>query len=100
MIFAIFHSCLAHVVNLATQALIGAYSKSPHFDPKSPDSHIPTCRDEVGLIRAIVVKVRCIIYELLNRVDLSLGVFFFKAERDVEDGPIKGKSRQPDPTCS
>jgi hypothetical protein len=51
-------SCLAHVINLDTQALIGTYSKSPHFDPRSPDAHIPTSHDEVGLIRAIVVKVR------------------------------------------
>jgi hypothetical protein len=50
-------SCLAHVVNLATQMLISTYSKSPHFDPKKPDAHIPTYRDEVGLIRAVVVKV-------------------------------------------
>ena len=51
------NSCLAHVINLATQALIGTYSQSPYFKPKSPESHVPTCRDEVGLIRAIVVKV-------------------------------------------
>jgi len=51
------YSCLAHIINLATQALIGAYSKSLHFDPKSPDDHIPTNRDKVGLIRAIAVKV-------------------------------------------
>jgi hypothetical protein len=52
-----FGSCLAHVINLATQALIGTYSKSPHFDPKNPEAHIPSSRDEVGLIRAIAVKV-------------------------------------------
>jgi hypothetical protein len=51
------HSCLAHVINLATQALIATYSKSPHFDPKNPEAHIPTSRDKVGLVRAIVVKV-------------------------------------------
>jgi hypothetical protein len=51
-------SCLAHVINLATQALIATYSKSPHFDPKNPEAHIPTSRDEVGLVRAIVVKVQ------------------------------------------
>jgi hypothetical protein len=51
------YSCLAHIINLATQALIGTYSKSPHFDPKNPDAHIPTTRDEVGLVRTIVVKV-------------------------------------------
>ena len=50
-------SCLVHVINLATQLLISTYSKSPHFDPKNPDAHVPTCRDEVGLVRAIVVKV-------------------------------------------
>jgi len=48
-------SCLAHVINLATQALIATYSKSPYFDPKNPDAHVPTSRDEVGLVRAIVV---------------------------------------------
>jgi predicted RNA-binding protein with PUA-like domain len=50
-------SCLAHVINLATQALISTQSKSPYFDPKMPDAHVPTCRDEVGLVRAIVVKI-------------------------------------------
>ena len=50
-------SCLAHVINLATQLLISTYSKSPHFDPKEPNAHVPTSRDEVGLIRSIVVKV-------------------------------------------
>ena len=51
------YSCLMHVINLATQLLISTYSKSPHFDPKNADAHVPTCRDEVGLVRAIVVKV-------------------------------------------
>lgn len=56
-------SCLAHVINLATQALISAYSKTPHFDPTTPDDHLniagaqTAARDEVGLIRAIAVKV-------------------------------------------
>lgn len=55
-------SCLAHVINLATQLLISTYSKSPHFDPRKPEGHIPTSRDEVGLVRAIAVKV-CTAYE-------------------------------------
>jgi hypothetical protein len=50
-------SCLAHVINLATQMLISSYSKSPHFNPNQPDAHTPTSRDEVGLVRAIAVKV-------------------------------------------
>jgi hypothetical protein len=53
-------SCLTHVINLATQMLILTYSKSPHFNPMQPDAHVPTCRDEVGLVRAIVVKVRIV----------------------------------------
>lgn len=54
-------SCLAHIINLATQALIKGYSTSQHYDPFKPDDHIPdvnaTLRDEVGLVRAIAVKV-------------------------------------------
>lgn len=56
-LFTLLFSCLAHVINLATQALIKTYSKSPHFNPKMPEAHLPTSRDKVGLIRAIVVKV-------------------------------------------
>jgi hypothetical protein len=55
-------SCLVHVINLAMQKLILTYSKSPHFNLKKPDAHIPASRDEVGLVRAIVVKVNMIIY--------------------------------------
>lgn len=51
-------SCLAHVINLAMQMLISTYSKSPHFDLTQPDAHVPTSRIEVGLVRAIVVKVQ------------------------------------------
>ena len=60
-----FCSCLAHVINLATQALISTYSKSLHFDPKNPEAHVPTSHDEVGLIRAIAVKVRINLKQLL-----------------------------------
>ena len=63
--FTMFCSCLAHVINLATQALISTYSKSLHFDPKNPEAHVPTSRDEVGLIRAIAVKVRINLKQLL-----------------------------------
>src|ERR1700679_3597792 len=38
--------------------LISTYSKSAHFDPKQPDAHMPISRDEVGLVRAIIVKAR------------------------------------------
>lgn len=53
--------CLAHVINLATQALLAAHSSSKHYDPAKPTDHEPNIddflRDEIGLIRAITVKV-------------------------------------------
>jgi hypothetical protein len=56
--------CLAHIVNLATQAFISRYSKSEYFDPENPDAHEPdtdaTHRDVIALIRAITVKVMVI----------------------------------------
>lgn len=56
-----FLSCLAHVINLATQAFIAGYSKTKYFDPEKPDDHNPDIdapdRDVVGLVRAITVKV-------------------------------------------
>lgn len=54
---------LAHIINLATQALIGAYSKSKHYKPAEPEAHVPPTdfleglHDEVGLVQAISVKV-------------------------------------------
>ncbi|KAJ6487449.1 hypothetical protein C8R47DRAFT_1216224 [Mycena vitilis] len=49
-------------INIATQKLISAYSKSPHFNPREPNAHIPdtsvAMRDEIGLVRAITVKER------------------------------------------
>jgi len=56
--------CLAHIINLTTQALISKRSKSKFYDPKAPDDHIPDVTavncDEVGLIQAICIKVGCI----------------------------------------
>lgn len=51
------NSCLAHVINLTTWVLISTYSKLPHFDPKQPDAYVLMYHNEVGLVRAIVVKV-------------------------------------------
>ncbi|KAF5329115.1 hypothetical protein D9758_017952 [Tetrapyrgos nigripes] len=54
--------CFAHVINLATQAVISTYSKSKYFNPANPEEHEPDTetinRDEIGLIRSIVVKAR------------------------------------------
>ncbi|KAF8809282.1 hypothetical protein BYT27DRAFT_7094767, partial [Phlegmacium glaucopus] len=53
--------CLAHIINLATQALISTRSKSKYYDPHSQDEHPADVdginRDEIGLVRAICVKV-------------------------------------------
>lgn len=55
--------CLAHIINLATQALINTHSKAKHYNPEEPDTDLVSdsgghdhC-DVVGLVRAICVKV-------------------------------------------
>jgi hypothetical protein len=51
---------MAHIIHLATQALISTYSKAPFYDPEHPElltTGPSGFRDEVGLVRAIVVKV-------------------------------------------
>jgi len=55
------YRCLAHIINLAMQALISTRSKAKYYDPNAEDSHVPNLeadadRNEVGLIRAITVK--------------------------------------------
>jgi len=54
--------CLAHIINLGAQKLISTQSQAQHYDPYDPDAHIPSSdtRDEIGIVRAITVKVRCI----------------------------------------
>lgn len=56
------YSCLAHIINLATQSLISTRSKSKYYSPDTEDAHLPDLnaydRDEVGLVRAISVKAR------------------------------------------
>jgi hypothetical protein len=53
--------CLAHVINLAMQALLVAHSSVKHYNPANLTEHKPEIdgylRDEIGLIHAIVVKV-------------------------------------------
>jgi len=55
-------SCLAHIINLATQALIATRSKAKYYSAADEEAHIPDLtaheRDEVGLVRAISVKAR------------------------------------------
>src|ERR1700678_1029168 len=64
-----FLRCLAHIINLATQALISTYSQATHFDPMDPEAHVPLpgARDEIGLIHAITVKVNIASFDWLLR---------------------------------
>lgn len=64
------NSCIGHVVNIATQQVVSVYSKTPHFDPEKPETHLMISRgddlgrdrrDIVGLIRVVCVKVRIVI---------------------------------------
>ncbi|KAF5340659.1 hypothetical protein D9611_007287 [Ephemerocybe angulata] len=57
--------CLAHIINLATQAVLTTYSKTEHYDPANTgalDAALETegalgaKRDEVGLVRSATVK--------------------------------------------
>ncbi|KAJ3527051.1 hypothetical protein NMY22_g9922 [Coprinellus aureogranulatus] len=62
--------CLAHIVNLATQAFLSTYSKTEHLNTDSADAAVDAAlkdladitlqldRDEIGLIRLIAVKAR------------------------------------------
>ncbi|KAH9013685.1 hypothetical protein EDB84DRAFT_1444172 [Lactarius hengduanensis] len=64
--------CLAHIINLATQALITTRSKSKFYDGNQDDDDLPedlgaSVRDEVGLIRTICVKV-------IDKFIMELGV--------------------------
>ena len=56
------HRCLAHIINLVTQAIILTRSKAKYYDGHSQDDMEPedlgaTERDEIGLIQSICVKV-------------------------------------------
>ena len=56
------YRCLAHIINLATQAVIAAHSKSKHYNRDPNDDHLPDNldaneRDEIGIVHAICIKV-------------------------------------------
>jgi hypothetical protein len=54
--------CLAHIINLATQSVISACTKSKYYNGNPSDDHMPednkdSERDEIGIVRAICIKV-------------------------------------------
>lgn len=67
--------CLAHIINLATQALISTHSKSEHYNPAEPDADLAVGRDVVGLVRAICVKV-VIILSLYHIAPLTTSMIY------------------------
>ena len=55
--------CLAHIINLATQAVIATRSKAKYYNGNPADDLLPENlgtdeRDEIGIVRAICIKVR------------------------------------------
>ncbi|OSX62609.1 hypothetical protein POSPLADRAFT_1046059 [Postia placenta MAD-698-R-SB12] len=86
--------CFVHIINLATQALLKAQSKSPYYDPTKPDTHMPDTQwhaehDEVGLICAISVKVQwSSMYMMLNQAYAMCNHvqhFLTEISRDAKD---------------
>ncbi|KAI9429239.1 hypothetical protein H4582DRAFT_2065548 [Lactarius indigo] len=54
--------CLTHIINLETQAMISACSKSKYYNGNPADDHLPedleTAKcDEIGTIHAICINV-------------------------------------------
>ena len=56
-----------HIINLATQVLIATQSKAKFYSANSEDGHVldttGTDREEIGLVRAICVKVQSLPHE-------------------------------------
>ena len=50
-----------HIINLATQALLSAHSKSKAYNPQEPDTNLIAHRnaehDEISVIHSVCVKV-------------------------------------------
>ena len=56
------HRCLAHIINLATQAVIARCSKAKYYNSNMDHDELPkdlgaADQDEIGIIHAICVKV-------------------------------------------
>ena len=72
-----YNSCIAHIINLTTQALLSTHNNSKHFDIATPDMDLLAIqdefnRDEVGLVYTIVMKVW---YMLIQQMVMNLTFF-------------------------
>ena len=84
--------CLAHIINLATQALLGEYSKSLHYDPTNPDVELAASsgprHDEIGLVRSISVKVRGAYFHCAF-ADCRAGTLICEAKGALQGDPVE-----------
>ena len=97
----LFLRCLTHVINLATQALIKGHSNSKHYNPAKPNEHLPDTdaliRDEVGLVRAISVKVSTCIYgHYFNSYQTSRNVHLQNGRNFLRPYKLRKLPRRPD----
>ncbi len=80
-----FFRCLAHIINLATQTLISTRSKAKYYSADAEDDHIPDLdafeRDEVGLVRAVTVKVSAYLFLDMSAV---FSLCFFQARSSAQ----------------
>ena len=79
-----------HIINLATQALIKGHSKAKHYNPALPDEHIPSTegfdRDEIGLVRAIAVKVWIVCFICPTYTECRSGTLICKTQGTFPGG--------------
>jgi hypothetical protein len=88
-VILLYDRCLAHIINLATQALISTHSKAKYYNPNAAEEHIPDVdawnRDEVGLIRTICVKAS-LLYLVLGYLSYCFaGTFLCSAKGALQN---------------
>ena len=83
-----------HIINLATQAVISACTKSKYYNGGPSDDHIPEDigdneRNEIGIIQAICIKVRNGSYLFAFGTTLVglVGMFIIAAEGSIQEHP-------------
>ena len=97
----LFSRCLAHIINLATQALIKTRSEAKYYSPHEEvqedlDADAGAERDELGLVRAICVKV-CVFNLKLDCIPKKIpGPIIISTERTFQrNAGWKESSRSP-----
>jgi len=92
------YRCLAHIINLATQAVISTCSKSKFYSGNPEDEPIPEDltaveHDEIGIVRAICVKVCSLFHQASTLLTYKLvGMFLITTQTVVQVNPA---SQQP-----